>query len=259
MNYFEGVPDSKMKDKYRQYCSSLHPDKGGDTAKFQEMKQQYENWEKYGTTGQHRGTPHHPTTHDSTGRLYKAKNGRLFQIIADGWIAITPFELKRGYTRFRAGGDMWTIYANDIVGGTSQVILDTENETCVRYTPRFEVGELTGMVTISDLDIIRRNRITVRLFSDGVHFANYQITDHNSFEQFLTGRDKSEIGCSYKCAKISEILIRPDVKWIFKRSVFKVDVTIITLDWRTHMMDAKVEKKTFMERLRISFKYLFGG
>ena len=40
--YFDNCfTPSELKEQYRYWCKSLHPDKGGDKAQFQEMQKQY--------------------------------------------------------------------------------------------------------------------------------------------------------------------------------------------------------------------------
>ena len=49
MNYYEvlGVPKNanadEIKKAYRKQASTWHPDKGGDTAKFQQIQEAYDN------------------------------------------------------------------------------------------------------------------------------------------------------------------------------------------------------------------------
>ena len=45
MPYFDNVPKDKLKTEYRKLAQSMHPDKGGSTEKFQEMKREYEERE----------------------------------------------------------------------------------------------------------------------------------------------------------------------------------------------------------------------
>lgn len=45
MPYFDGIAKDKLKAEYRRLAQKMHPDKGGDTKLFQDMKREYEQRE----------------------------------------------------------------------------------------------------------------------------------------------------------------------------------------------------------------------
>ena len=47
--YFTGVSRENLKKEYRRLAMKMHPDRGGDTKKFQDMKREYETLEAGGT------------------------------------------------------------------------------------------------------------------------------------------------------------------------------------------------------------------
>lgn len=58
--YFDNVTDSELKNTYRRYAQTMHPDRGGSETEFKEMKRQYEYRLQYGKNQE--TTPTYKTT-----------------------------------------------------------------------------------------------------------------------------------------------------------------------------------------------------
>lgn len=280
MDYFAGIKDADMKAEYRRLASKLHPDKGGSTAAFQEMKRQYEYWEKTGKRfveekpraqtkpsggNYNRGyqqseysdyrSEAKKNAHQSF-EIWRDRNGVAYRILQTGNVKITPYHVNKNKSdEYTSHGYDFAFDVNDLKQGQRTVIKDTDNRVAIRIIPKFVASNLKASIEVSDLDLLHKNKILMNVYSEGILFGTIQITDHIDYYRFFTGKDVS-LTAKYKPDSIKDIRVRPDIDWTFN-GMIEATVKIKSTKAPMHIAQMKETRKmSFIEKFKIAWKFL---
>lgn len=238
MNYFQGVPDAEMKAKYRSLASQLHPDKGGNTAAFQEMKRQYEMWEKTGkrvdagaqqreeaARKQREAEDILRKAREYTREYFDPNDTRYFKVTAKGHCDFTPKHVYNNIFRIDdlEGNEFGFKPSSWTENCEVRTIIDRETRTKVIVEARFTVKKVDEKhVNLSQQDM-DHGHINIVLKSEGVIFAKIRV-NLNSFDQ---ADEPLIIQKRFtKNVLVDSMVLRPEIKWIYEIESFVVTFSV---------------------------------
>lgn len=238
MNYFQGVPDAEMKAKYRSLASKLHPDKGGSTAEFQEMKRQYEMWENTGKrvdAGAQQREEAARERREAEEVMRKAReytrewfdptDSKYYKVTAKGHCDFTPKHVHSDLFRIddSEGNEFGFKPSNWTSNRQVRNIVDDSTRTKVVVEGRFVVKKVDAKyveLTQEDMD---RGHVNIVLKSEGYAFARIRV-NLGSFTQ----ADESLIIQKRLTKKVlaDNMVLRPEIKWMYEVENFVVTLNV---------------------------------
>lgn len=222
MNYFAGTSSQDMKDKYRQLAGKLHPDRGGSTAAFQEMKRQYEYWETKGVIWEAPKASNKPkNTYSRPGAMRCTRSG---------YVIFTPKIVKRNYFE----------------------IEDEEGNTFGFEPSWWKQNDSLRKITDSNANTYVHIKGVFQVMGDMKANIEFPVEGWENTYNAIVSNDGIDIGVipvptgmlkKYRCNKAVTIsldvpvhhismMIRPDIKWKFEKGAVNVTVVIPPLKYK---------------------------